>query len=408
MKRALNVLIVSPWLPHATVRHAGGQHLYHTIRAMAGRGHNVHVLCYGRGERVDEIAPLKTLCASLTVVTPAYTWAQKFAHVWRGGWRRPWLLGRRTHVTVRAHIRTLCRDQQIDVVHFAWTEMGRYLDAVPGGVGTVLGTQDVEFHVRPREVMLHPPGLERLRAIRRARRLIQIERHAVKLAHVILVCSAHDRELLLRLNPAAKIVVVPPWIDLDTMRALSPDSIVPGRLTFLGALDRLANQAAARWLIAEVWPLVRQVQPGATLHIVGASPPDTLRQLAVSDSRVTITGFVPDIATAWAATDVAVGPSLVGGGLLTKVAQPMAAGRPVVTTSTGNEGTDALAGIAIEVADDPHSFAAAALRLLADRDHWRRIAAAGQQHARHTYAWQPAMDQVEFAYRQAAATPTHL
>jgi glycosyltransferase involved in cell wall biosynthesis len=396
---AVNILVVSPWLPHAAILHAGGQHLYHTLRTLSERGHTVYVLCYRRGESSTEIESLAALCASLTVVTPAYTWAQKLDHLRLGGGRRPWQLGRQTHRTMREYLGALCRDKSIDVVHLAWTETGRYLDAVPGGVGTVLGTLDVEYRVRPREVALYPPGWAKIQAGRRAQYLIRNERRWVRQAHITLACSEADRGYLAQLGvPRDQIHVVPPWIDAEAMFPIWNDTRTPGRLVFMGAMDRQANVAAARFLIEEVWPLVRTTNPDAALRIVGANPPDTLRRLADSDPHLTVTGFVPEMVAEWAAADVAVSPSLIGGGLVTKVAQPMAAGRPVVTTTLGNEGVAAPVGIAVEVADDAPRFAAAVRRLLSDREHWARLAGAGRRHVQQTLNWSNVMDRLEAAY----------
>jgi glycosyltransferase involved in cell wall biosynthesis len=399
--QAMNILLVSPWLPHPGIRHAAGQHFYHTIRSLVERGYMVHVLCYGRGEPAAQVAALKEWCASLTVISPAYTWQQKLISLRRGGWRHPWRLGRQTHHAMRAQIRALCREQRIDIIHFAWTEMGRFLDAATPGVGTVLGTQDTEYLVRPREVALYPPGLEKGRAWRRAQQLSRGERRYLRQAHVTLATSEADRRHLARLEPAARVHVVTPWIDAESVRHIQPDTVMPGRLTFMGAMDRIANSAAARFLIDDVWPLIRDQRPDATLRIVGATPPDALRRLAESDPRIALTGFVPDLAAEWAATDVALAPSLIGGGLLIKVAQPMAAGRPVITTWLGNEGVAAPAGEAVLVADDAPGLAAAALRLLADREDWARVAEAGRCHVLETLDWQASLDRLESAYQTA-------
>ncbi|NDJ78599.1 MAG: glycosyltransferase [Chloroflexi bacterium] len=394
----MNVLIVSPWLPHPDIRHAGGQHVWHTVRTLAEREHRVSVLCYGRGETPEQVAPLAVVCDQLAVVTPAYSWQQKLVGL-RQGWRTPWRLGRRTHHTARAHLRTICRAVGIDVVHFAWTEMGRYLDAVPPGVGTVLGTLDVEYVVRPRELALYPPGGAKLRAARRTRHLVRAEQRYVRAADVTLACSEADRECLLRLAPNARVHVITPWIDLDAVRNVIPQP-VPGRLVFMGALDRIANVAAAEFLIDDVWPLVRNSHPDAALRIVGAFPPDSLLMQAQSDPHLTVTGFVPDLAAEWAAADVAVCPSLIGGGLLIKVAQAMAAGCPVVTTPNGNAGVNAPDG-AIVVAGDGAAFAEAVLRLLGDRAYRAAVAAAGREYALWAFDWAESMRRLEAAYHTA-------
>ena len=391
----MNVLIVSPWLPHPAIPHAGGQHLWQVVAGLRARGHRLAVICFGRGEPTSQVGALAARCDSLTVLTPAYTWGHKLDNLRRGGWRHPLQLGRRTQRALRSALPAVCRDHHIDVVHLAWTEMGRYLDAVPSGVGTVLATFDAEYIVRPRELALLPWGWARIGA---ARRVIRIEQGAVPRADVVLARSAADRIALARLAPAARIHVVPPWIGLDALLAVPPDAAVPGRCVFVGALDRVANQAAARWLLDRVWPRVQAAHPGAELWIVGAYPPRWLTRRAARDPRINVPGYVPDLAAVWAACDVALCPSLIGGGVVTKVAQAMAAGRPVVTTSHGGEGIAAPAS-ALRVADDPGDYAGAVLVLLRDRVVWRQVAGAGRQHVRAAFDWSASLDALEAAYR---------
>lgn len=394
----MRVLIVSPWLPHARIAHGGGQHVFHTVRSLAERGHAVFVVCYGRQESASQVATLAAHCEGLHALEPAYTWRQKVGHVLSGGWRRPWMWGRRTHAEARALIHSICREQRIDVVHLAWAEMGCYLDAVPAGVATVLGTLDVEHRVRPREVRLYPWGWARMLAARRARRLIQGERRYVNQAHATLVCSAADRRHLARLVNENRIHVVAPWVDLGAMGDVKPKAVVTGRLTFVGALDRIANEAAVRFVVREVWPQVKRAHTGVVLHIVGASPPKWLGRQADGDARLVVTGYVAALVQEWAQTDVAVCPSLIGGGLVVKVAQAMAAGRPVVTTSLGNEGVGAPEGEAVAVANDAGSFGQAVLQLLSDRARWKRVAAAGRRHVVNTLDWGASMRDLEAAY----------
>jgi glycosyltransferase involved in cell wall biosynthesis len=396
----MRILIVSPWLPHAEIPHAGGQYLFHTAVSLGERGHEVHLLCYGRGEPLEVVRAMRERCAAVEVVTPAYTPREKLRRLWEGGWRRPWTLGRRTHLAMRAEIRRLC-SAGLDVVHLAWTEMGRYQDAVPRGTATVLGTLDVEGEVRPREIAWLPWGPRRWGAWFRTRRLVRGERRYVRRAGALLAVSPRDAAALARVRGRDDVHVVPPWLDLPALCAIEPGSAVKGRLTFMGALDRVANRAAVRFLVDEVWPRIRVAHGGATLQVVGVNPPAALCRRAEQDPRFVVTGWVPDLTAVWAASDVALVPSLVGGGLLLKVAQPMAAGRPVVTTTPGNAGVGAPPG-AVEVADDPAGLAAAALDLLENRQHWRRLAERGRRHVLATLDWEESMRRLEAAY--AAAT----
>ncbi len=399
----MRLLFVTPWLPHPEIMHAGGQHVYHTVRSLIERGHEVSLICYGRGESRDTVAVLARLCRELRVVEPAYSFRQKFRQLRAGLFDSLLSLGRRTHLEVQAAIPTVCRRQHIQVVHLCWTETSRYAPFVPDGVGIVLGTMDVEYLVRPREVALYNPGWQRLQKAWVAHQAVRLERRFLPEAHAILACSAADRRHLAHLASPERIFLVPPWIDIGRASALDRWGWMPGRLTFMGAMDRFANEAAVRFLLAAVWPEIRERHPHTTLTIAGASPPGWLARQARSDFRLQLTGQVPDLAGVWAATDIAVSPSLIGGGLITKVAQPMAAARPVVTTTLGNEGVAAQPNEEVAVADDGPAFVRALDRLLTDPEFRSRLAENGRRRAQKQFDWSAALDTLEDTYRAAVA-----
>lgn len=397
----MRLLFISPFVPHPEILHAGGQHLYHLMHDLAPH-HELHLLAYGRGESAEELTAIRGLCVSVTVITPAYTWGQKIRRL-RRGWRHPHQLGRRTHLEMRDAVRHICESAPIEVAHLAWTEMVRYLDAIPAQVDTVVNLHDIEAVVRPRELTLYPLGLAKFQAMRRAQQLIRLEQIAIQRVNHVIVCSETDRAWLSGKIDPQRVSIAAVWSELK-WNPLPMEQIVPGRLVFFGAMDRIANRAAARFLIREVFPLVIAEYPSATLYIVGANPPAKLGRRAAGHPRITITGYVSSIAAEWAVADVAVLPSLIGGGQVTKIVQAMAARRPVVTTPFGNEGIGAPVGTAVELGRDAEDFAAAVLRLLRDRAYWDTIASGGHEFVRQQFDWQTSIHTFEAAYRAALAT----
>lgn len=395
----MRVLIVSPWLPYANMLHAGGEYLYQMLKSLSSR-HDLHLICYQRDETSEQIAALDHLCQTFTLVKPAYSWEQKWQQLLKDGWRHPFRLGKRAHFQVQQAIQAICHDHHIDVVHLVWTEMGRYLDIVPSQVGTVLHTLDTEYLVRPLEVALYPDGQEKQQACRRMEKLINIERESLSKADVVIAASKSDKVAFTRLNDQMPIIVATPWIGYipDDVQI---STIKTGQLTFMGAMDRIANQAAVNFLVDDVWHLICDQYPYITLKIVGANPPDSLIQRCQDDSRIVVTGYCADLPSVWMETDIAVSPSIIGGGLLIKIAQPMAWGRPVVTTSLGNQGVAAQPETAIEVQDNPQGFAAAIGCLLDDRSYWLKLATNGQHHVRGHLNWKTSIEAIEEAYQLA-------
>jgi polysaccharide biosynthesis protein PslH len=153
---------------------------------------------------------------------------------------------------------------------------------------------------------------------------------------------------------------------------LSPRQEVPGRILFLGAMGRQLNVDAALYFYHKVFPLVRNRFPDAQFWIVGGNPRKELLDLGAIDPYVRVTGFVKDIGECYRSASVFAAPILIGGGIIVKILDAMAAGVPVVTTTYGNEGIRAEAGVDLFVADTPEEFASRVVTLL-EEDCLRRL-----------------------------------
>lgn len=180
---------------------------------------------------------------------------------------------------------------------------------------------------------------------------------------VAAVFKAGDAAQVRRVRGRAHVVVLPPWLDVPV------DAPAPPRgsdVLFVAAFDREENAWSARWLLDEVWPRVRAAAPDARLVLAGGGADAALLGRASEDVR--LTGYVPDLAPVYAQAAVVVAPVRAGAGLRFKVPQAMAYGRPVVATSLAVDGLLAPRAAVGAVTDDPVTFAAEVVRLLADRD----------------------------------------
>jgi glycosyltransferase involved in cell wall biosynthesis len=81
-------------------------------------------------------------------------------------------------------------------------------------------------------------------------------------------------------------------------------------------------------------------------------------------------------------------PIRIGGGTRLKIYECMAAGLPVVSTTVGAEGLTYDNGRDIAIADDPHDFAAACVRLLSDDAARRSVADAALERAQTKLSWE--------------------
>ena len=169
---------------------------------------------------------------------------------------------------------------------------------------------------------------------------------------------------------------------------------VPGlSILFVGNLTYWPNADAARRLAREVLPAVGPLTAGpARVVIAGETGNDPVVRDLAGVPGVTMTGFVPDLGPLYAAADVLVAPLAFGAGTRIKLLEAFSRGVPVVTTSIGAAGLDAVPGRHLLIADAPGEMARAVRRLAGDAGLRERLAGA-------------ALDLVRTRYSHAAVDP---
>jgi glycosyltransferase involved in cell wall biosynthesis len=91
---------------------------------------------------------------------------------------------------------------------------------------------------------------------------------------------------------------------------------------------------------------------------------------------------------------VVIAPLRIGGGTRLKILEALAMARPVVATSIGAEGIDAIRGHDLLIADDASSLAHQTVRVLADTELARSIGDAGRRLVERRYDWDVAAGEV--------------
>ncbi len=136
-------------------------------------------------------------------------------------------------------------------------------------------------------------------------------------------------------------------------------------LVFTGAMDYRANVDAVLYFEQNVWPVIRNALPKATLSIVGSNPAKQILALD-ANGRINVTGRVDDIRPWLQNAKVAIAPMRVGRGIQNKVLEAMAMALPVVTTREAATGIVEDVQNAIKIADSPAEMAQVIIGLLND------------------------------------------
>jgi glycosyltransferase involved in cell wall biosynthesis len=272
-----------------------------------------------------------------------------------------------------------------DLVHLDSMDLYRWLPALPA-VPTACTHHNVESE------LLRQRG-DRIRGrvirayIRHQANLVEkIERRLCSGFDINVMTSERDAEHLRALAPDARTTVVPNGVDVDYFRPTSMESLVPGRVAFLGPTYMFPNRDAVDFFLADVWPSIISDLPGSTFHLIGKNSPNERRRFE-SHPGVVCHGYMPDIRPSFAQAECSVVPLRVGGGTRLKILDAWSMGKAIVSTSVGCEGLETVDGRNILIRDDAKGFAAAVVQVLRDGELRDRLGREGRNTVERHYAW---------------------
>ncbi len=220
---------------------------------------------------------------------------------------------------------------------------------------------------------------------REAKLLCREEARLARKADVSLLISEGEREIFLSRLPAEvrnaiNVEVMPNGMDSDLFapNAASADprlqEIAGPKVIFTGQMDYEPNIDAACRAMEKIMPLVRQVIPEATFHVVGRNPPAWLLKMHRVDGNF-VWGRVADTRQWLAGSQLALVPLDIARGVQNKVLEAMAMAMPVVLSAEAATGIAAQNGAHFHIGENDAELASAVVDLLTDTD---RAAAMGQ------------------------------
>jgi glycosyltransferase involved in cell wall biosynthesis len=398
----MKILFVTPYLPGPPI--FGGQRRIHGLMTELARSNDVSVIALvdaGVDHRAA-IEDTKSYCKSVVIVPDAWhrvTGRRKRA-LQLGSLLSPrsweWVLYRRP-----AFQRALSRhlgSERYDIIacEFVFMANYRFGHVRERGGRLVLDEHNVEYDINRRTAEASRLDRKVFNALN-WRKLRREEVAAWRRFDACTVTSARDREFLTERAPGVPTAVIPNGVDVDLFRAKPDAKVDTMTLLFFGAMNYYPNTDAAVYFGREILPLLHRRFPDLKLRIVGPCGPGPVMDLR--SDRVFVTGLVEDLRSEIERSTAVIAPLRIGGGTRLKILEGMAYGKPIISTSIGAEGLDAVHGRDMLLADTPEAFAHEVGRVLTDPE----LAAGLGQHARKLaedrYSWRAAASELEAFYR---------
>ncbi|HEX8330935.1 MAG TPA: glycosyltransferase [Hymenobacter sp.] len=303
---------------------------------------------------------------------------------------RPLQVGYFHDVRAQQQVETLLRNFQPDHVYCQLIRMAEYLRPHVGQLPMTLDYMDV-FSAGMVRRATQAPFWQRPVLALEAQRLLSYEAEAFGWFRHRTIISDQDRQLIQH-PQRDQIHIVLNGIDTDFFRP-QPTAVKEFDVLFCGNMSYHPNVDAAAFLAEEIMPLVREHHPAARLLVAGTTP--SARVLALASAHVVVSGWVPDIRSAYAGARVFVAPMRVGTGLQNKLLEAMAMHLPCVTTPLANNALGGTHGAELLVAETAAALAAAITGLLHDAAQAQALAARGHEFVKTRYNWAGATARLE-------------
>jgi glycosyltransferase involved in cell wall biosynthesis len=361
---------------------------FHVLRYLSQAGHDVHLVSFIRpGEHEHVVDPLRRLCASIDLV-PLRRSRLRDA---RDGVRSlltsmPFLVLRDQVAPMHERLEQLAGSRSFDAIHADQLWMAPYgMNGVGAGL-RVLDQHNAVYLVPQRMAQHHANPVARALLRSEACKLAAFERDACRRYDRVVWVTDEDRRAIVdpTEDRAGRDTVIPIATDPDMHPRIRRDR--PFRVTFLGGLHWPPNSEGVSWFVEHCWARVAEAVPSAVLTIIGKGGEKAVPGLDGSD-RVEITGYVNDPLRYLSETAVFVVPLLSGAGMRVKILDAWCWGLPIVSTTIGAEGLQAVDGDNLLLADEPETFADSVIRIMRNEVMARRLVDNGRATVETSYDW---------------------
>jgi glycosyltransferase involved in cell wall biosynthesis len=274
------------------------------------------------------------------------------------------------------------RSNRYDLVHVDSLDLAPYLPAC-GRVPVVCVHHDVESALLRRRAAVERNRWRQSYLQLQASLMEDVERRWCERVALNVAMSMHDRRLLHRLAPGSRVAVVPNGVDPEEFRS---DGQSGSGVAYVGGTTPFPNRDALEFFCDRILPSVRTLVGDVPVRWIGRASPEEQRHYR-DRFGIELTGYVEDVRPLMRQAACHIVPLRTGGGTRLKILNSWAMGKPVVATSVGCEGLEAVDGTNMLIRDDPNDFATAVRAVLENPRLRQRLTDGARETVDRLYSW---------------------
>lgn len=367
------LLVISPFCPYESVRHAGGKIHFHYLKKLD----NIFDLTVITLALLEEKSGIESsnLKADLHVkykddLHGISKWLVKIENLLSGKNPFDYYGGFIEYYQLRylwkAIRRLYHQGYRADCVILDWTQaifLSKKIRRLFPSIDIICVEQDVTYLKYWRIASGAKSKIKHLIHQYRYKVLKKRELTALSYASEIICLNEKDKKLLIQdMSCKISVRVVSPYYDsYKSVRWNNSNRDI----IFFGAMARSENYESAIWFIKYVLPLVSDKID--RFIIIGNNPHPEL--LKYASDKVLITGFVEDITPYLSNSLCFSAPLVMGAGIKIKILEAMSSGIPVITNKLGIEGIDAVCGKDYLLCDTAESYRDAIVKIIDNPDY---------------------------------------
>ncbi len=210
----------------------------------------------------------------------------------------------------------------------------------------------------------------------------------------VTLVSQEDVEACRKQNPNPNYYVVTNGTDIEKFIP-PPDNSKRKGILLTGKLDVQANQIILKTIINELLPEIWKEVPDVEFHVAGALPTSEQRRTIDKYDNIHLHENVPEMVPYLQNARVYLHPHRGGSGIQNKVLEALAAGCPVVTSVTGNQGIHAKNGEEAFICENKEQFIQNTITILKDDTVMNKLSTNGRILMEQTHSWNVVYQQLE-------------
>lgn len=392
------LLMLTPYLPYPPV--SGGRMRTYNLLKHLSRDFTITLVSFGRPEEMSfDISPLGEFCEYHVVERPSSPGKLQAALMSVTSWRA---ITMRLYGTdaMRRKVADLLHQRPADVIH---VESFYMLQNVPDdpGAPVLLSEPAIEYRAWGQYAGVAEPWYTRPGVALEALKMRFSEPAWWRKADAVGAMSDFDAAIIRKAAPNTPVYMAPNGVDVGYF-APNPDvSRDTQTAVYMGDYKYFPNSDAVTYFAREIMPRIKARRPDFHLTLLGKDPTPEMQALAGDD--ITVTGLVDDTRPYLQGSAVFVCPLRSGSGTRFKLMEALACGCPVVSTTIGAEGLNAVDGEHMLLRDDPEAFAEAVVDLLDHPERGAAIGRAGRNWVIDNHAWEHSAALLREAYHQISS-----